>query len=214
MRKVLLSLLLCYSLSWVQAQTTHERFIIEPISDAIFQRINGKSFKENPTIRRSDLRLLRLQHYDGEGIVREGEIICNKSIAQDLKEIFEELFRQKYRIERIRLIDEYGADDETSMRANNTYCFCYRKVAGSNKLSKHAQGLAIDINPLYNPCVKTGKDGRRIVQPATAGKYTNRKKTFPYKIDRNDLCYRLFIQHGFTWGGNWRSLKDYQHFEK
>ena len=153
MRKVLLSLLLCYSLSWVQAQTTHERFIVEPISDAIFQRINGKSFKENPTIRRSDLRLLRLQHYDGEGIVREGEIICNKSIAQDLKEIFEELFRQKYRIERIRLIDEYGADDEQSMRANNTYCFCYRKVAGSNKLSKHAQGLAIDINPLYNPCV-------------------------------------------------------------
>jgi hypothetical protein len=157
---------------------------------------------------------LRLQHYDGEGIVREGEIICNKAIAQDLKEIFEELFRQKYRIERIRLIDEYGADDETSMRANNTYCFCYRTIAGSKKLSKHAQGLAIDINPLYNPCVKTGKDGQRIVQPATAGKYTNRKKSFPYKIDRNDLCYRLFIQHGFTWGGNWRSLKDYQHFEK
>ena len=33
-------------------------------------------------------------------------------------------------------------------------------------------------------------------------------------IDRNDLCYRLFVKHGFTWGGSWRSLKDYQHFER
>lgn len=212
MKHLLLALCLACCL-----QTSGENlspFVVEPISDALFERINGKSFVANSDIKRSDLRHLRLLHYDGEGKVRQGELICHRSIAQDLKEIFEELYRQKYPIERIQLIDEYGADDEQSMRANNTYCFCYRKIAGSKKLSKHAQGLAIDINPLYNPCVRTGKNGQRIVQPSTAGKFVDRSKKFKYKINKQDLCYKLFIQHGFTWGGNWRSLKDYQHFEK
>lgn len=194
--------------------SSDQDFVIEEIDDALFQRINGSSFLPNPTVQRGDLRHLRLLHYDGEGNVRKGELICHKSIADDLKEIFQELYRQKYPIERIRLVDEYGADDERSMRANNTYCFCYRKVAGSQKLSKHARGLAIDINPLYNPCVRTGRNGQRIIQPATAQKYANRSRQFAYKIDKGDLCYRLFIQHGFRWGGSWKSLKDYQHFEK
>ena len=33
-------------------------------------------------------------------------------------------------------------------------------------------------------------------------------------IKKGDLCYNLFIEHGFTWGGEWKSLKDYQHFQK
>jgi hypothetical protein len=190
-------------------------FAIETINDTLYDRIlKGGSFVENPYIQRNDLRHLRLLHYDGNGKICVGNLICHKSIAQDLKEIFEELYRQKYPIQRIQLIDDFGADDEQSMRANNTYCFCFRTIAGSKKLSKHAQGLAIDINPLYNPCVKTPKNGQRIVQPSTARKYVDRSKTFPYKITKSDLCYRLFIQHGFRWGGNWKSLKDYQHFEK
>ena len=87
-------------------------------------------------------------------------------------------------------------------------------IAGSKKLSKHSQGLAIDINPLYNPCVRRLADGTTSVQPATAGKYVNRNRRQRFMIDRNDLCYRLFVKHGFTWGGSWRSLKDYQHFER
>lgn len=197
------------------SQPQTEDFVVEPISNALYQRmVSGGSFIERGDMKRTDLRHLQLLHYDGEGKIRKGELVCHKSIAQDLKEIFQELYRQKYPIQCVQLIDEYGADDERSMRANNTYCFCYRKVAGTAKLSKHAQGLAIDINPLYNPCVKTNKSGQRIIQPATAGKYTDRSKSFPYKIDKSDLCYRLFIQHGFHWGGNWKSLKDYQHFEK
>ena len=114
----------------------------------------------------------------------------------------------------MQLIDDYDADDERSMRANNTSCFNYRPSAGSKKLSKHSRGLAIDINPLYNPCVRRLANGSTSVQPATAGKYTNRSKKQRYMIDKNDLCYRLFVKHGFTWGGSWRSLKDYQHFER
>ena len=212
MKGLLLSILFACCLS--TTGDTSSPFVVEEISDAVMMRISGGSLPADATIRRSDLRYLRLLHYDGEGKVRQGELICHRSIAQDLKEIFEELYRQKYPIQRIQLIDDFGADDETSMRANNTYCFCYRTIAGSKKLSKHAQGLAIDINPLYNPCVKTKKNGQRIIQPATAGKYVDRSKKFRYKISKTDLCYRLFIRHGFRWGGSWNSLKDYQHFEK
>ena len=105
-----------------------------------------------------DLDTLTVLHVNAEGETCQGVIICNKAIADDLRDIFAELYRQKYPIESIRPISEYGNDDERSMQANNTSCYCYRAIAGTTRLSKHAQGMAIDINPLYNPCVKQNKD--------------------------------------------------------
>jgi len=200
---------------WVTALSANaQTFTIDTISDAIFRRMQGKSYKENCTVPRSDLRYLRLSHYTADGTTAVGELVCNRLIASDLKEIFQELYRKKYPIERMQLIDDYDADDEQSMRANNTSCFNFRPIAGSTKLSKHSQGLAIDINPLYNPCVKRGKDGTLVVQPATGRRYADRTRHSPYIIKKGDLIHRLFLAHGFTWGGAWRSLKDYQHFER
>ncbi len=189
-------------------------FGVTAISDSLFNRMQGKSYPAGCTVSRNELRLVNVLHIDFEGNTRQGEIICNKAIADDLCEIFQELYRHRYPIERIRPIDDFDADDELSMQANNTSCFCYRVVNGSNKLSAHALGMAIDINPLYNPYVKRRKDGTLIIQPKTGRPYTNRQRSFKYKITHQDLVYRLFAQHGFTWGGDWRSLKDYQHFEK
>ena len=189
-------------------------FYAEPLSDEVFARMQGKSYPKGCTIPRSALRYLRVLHYDGDGERRVGELVCNQAIANSLLVIFRQLYEQRYPIERMVLIDEYGADDERSMRANNTTCFCYRTVAKSTKLSKHAQGLAIDINPLYNPYYRKLADGTERIQPANARPYLNRKSTFPYKIVPADPCYRLFLQHGFRWGGSWRTMKDYQHFEK
>lgn len=160
------------------------------------------------------LDTLHIQHIDGEGKTQVGVLVCNKTISKDLQEIFAELYKARYPIERIRPISEYGDDDEQSMRANNTSCYCYRVVEGSTKLSNHARGLAIDVNPLYNPCVRRKKDGTILIQPATGKPYVNRCKKFKYKITKDDLCYRLFMKHGFKWGGNWKTVKDYQHFEK
>ena len=98
-------------------------------------------------------------------------------------------------------------------RDNNSSCFCYRNIAGSTNLSKHARGLAIDINTLYNPYYKVRDDGSLFIQPATAEAYCNRDWDFPYKIDHDDLCFRLFTAAGFEWGGDWTTRKDYQHFE-
>ena len=206
--------LLCFVCWLAVVGVGAQEFSAQPIPDSVFHRMQGRSWPEGCTIRRADLRYLRLTHVDAESKEHVGEMVCNKAIANDLIEIFKELYRQKYPIQRIRLIDDYEAVDERSMRDNNSSCFCYRKVSGTTKLSKHAMGMAVDVNTLYNPYVRTGKDGRRIVEPATATKYVDRRKTFPYKIVKGDLLYRLFVQHGFKWGGSWRTMKDWQHFEK
>ena len=189
-------------------------FTSQTIPDSVWTTMQGRTWHDNPYINRSDLRYLRISHYDLEGRIHVGELICNKLIAQKLLAIFRELYRAHYPIQQMRLPDNYGADDERQMRANNTSCFCYRNVSGSKNLSKHARGLAIDINPLYNPYIRySKKDGSQIVEPATGKPYIDRKADFPYKITTNDLCYKLFIKHGFSWGGAWRTMKDYQHFE-
>ena len=214
MRRLLILLTFLLPLASCLSPLGAQTFTSEPIPDSVFQRMQGRSFPEGCTILRSDLRYLRLSHVDAEGREHVGEMVCNKAIAQDLLDIFRELYRQRYPIERIRLIDDYEAVDEQSMRHNNTSCFCFRRVSGTTKLSKHARGMAVDINTLYNPYVRKGRDGRRIVEPATATPYVDRSRSFPYKIVKGDLLHRLFLQHGFTWGGAWRTLKDWQHFEK
>jgi len=202
------------SAAQVEAYGEERCFAAEPVSDAVFARMRGKSYPDGCPIKRSDLRYVRALHCDAAGRIRLGEMVCHKQIAADLVDIFRELYRQKYPIERMILIDEYGADDETSMRANNSSSFCYRTIAGSRTVSKHARGMAVDINTLYNPYVRRRKNGTLFVQPATATPYIDRARAFPYKITRDDLCCRLFRAHGFRWGGDWRGYKDYQHFYK
>ena len=206
---VTISIWLC---STIGAQS--QVFTSQTIPDSVWGIMQGKTWHNNPYIHRSDLRYLRISHYDLEGRIHVGELICNKLIAEKLLTIFRELYRAHYPIQQMRLPDNYGADDERQMRANNTSCFCYRNVSGSNNLSKHARGLAIDIKPLYNPYIRySKKDGHQIVEPSTAKPYVDRKADYPYKITTSDLCYKLFIKYGFTWGGAWRTMKDYQHFE-
>ena len=199
----------------VSAYSLDSCFKSSPIPDAIFRRMQGKSYKQNCTVPRSSLRYLRVLHRNIDGRTQLGEIVCNQAIAADLLDIFRQLYKQGYKIERITLIDNYDGDDERSMASNNTSCFNFRVVSGTTKLSKHAQGLAIDINPLYNPYVHLN-NGK--VEPANAKAYasnrtSSRKVPVPF-INTSDPCYRLFIQHGFRWGGAWRTVKDYQHFEK
>ena len=201
------------SLGDISAQFPANCFTQQEISDSLFARIYGKSFKENCTTPREELRYLRLLHYNKVGEVLQGELICHKSIAMDLLEIFQELYQARYPIERMVLIDNYNADDEASMQANNTSAFNFRNAVGMQRLSSHSTGMAIDINPLYNPYVRQ-RGGRTLVSPENAKAYADRAKAFPYKIVRDDLCVRLFKEHGFTWGGDWKNSKDYQHFEK
>lgn len=215
-----------------------EGFFYQPLTDDVVARITGISYPVSETLAPAlavsatnvvsdtdaaalavsydDLRYLGIKYYDFNGEVQMGELICNKGIAQDLVEIFYQLYLNEYQIEKVRLIDDYNGDDTASMLDNNTSCFNYRVVDGTSNLSKHAIGCAIDINPFYNPYVVFNKDGsgETYISPKGSEIYADRSQNFPYKIDENDLCYQLFKEHGFTWGGNWNSCKDYQHFQK
>lgn len=185
---------------------------VHTIDDAIFQRINLKSYKPNCTIPLDELRYIYLSHYGFDGKAHMGELIINCDIVQQTISVFQELFEAKYPIEKIRLVDEYDADDICSMADNNSSCFNYRTIEGTSKLSNHSQGLAIDINPLYNPYIRM-IDGTFSVLPENGIPYVNRSGNCPYFIHKNDICYNAFIKHGFSWGGEWESAKDYQHFE-
>ncbi len=196
--------------------TYKQDFYYEPLSDELIAYITGISYPAEGTedISYEDLSYVHVLHYNFDGESAEGELICNKAISQDLVEIFYELYVAEYQIEKITLIENYDGDDTASMTDNNTSCFNYRTVDGTDRLSRHALGLAIDINPFYNPYVRFIKDGSPVISPEGSEDYADRTLSFPYKIDDTDLCYRLFTEHGFTWGGNWNSSKDYQHFQK
>ncbi|MBQ7154303.1 MAG: M15 family metallopeptidase [Synergistaceae bacterium] len=212
--RIMVAVLLCCIVLSAGAAFAEEKegFSVSEITPEIFARIKGKSYKDNCTVPLSELRYIHVLHKDIDGQTHEGEIICNTYIAYDVLDIFMKLYEAGYPIEKVRLVDEYDADDETSMRDNNSSSFNFRFISHTTKVSKHGRGLAVDINTLYNPYVKE-VNGKLNIEPATAGEYTDRTKEFPYKIDTEDLCYKLFTEHGFEWGGNWKTVKDYQHFE-
>lgn len=202
----------CIDVSNLSKKQKRKFFTISPISKEIFSRMKGKSYKKNCSVSKNSLRYVRILHKDLDGNTRIGELMVHRSIAKKVKKIFIALYEQDYPIEKMVLIDEYDADDNESMADNNSSCFNYRKVEGSNKLSKHSLGLAIDINPRYNPYIHR-LHGKTVVSPSNGKEYADRSKSFPYKIDKKDLAYKLFTKAGFTWGGNWNSVKDYQHFQ-
>ena len=195
-----------------------EGFSVREISDDLFDRMRGgNTYKEDCIVPREDLRYLLVLHKDKEGNTHQGEMVVHKRIAEDVLEIFEKLYDAGYPIERMVLPDNYLADDEIMMRDNNSSSFNFRLISHTDRISKHGLGMAVDINPLYNPYHKTvtNDDGtiKEVIEPATGEIYLDRSQAFDYKIEKDDLCYRLFIEKGFEWGGDWTDRKDYQHFE-
>ena len=195
-----------------------EGFSVREISDDLFDRMKrGNTYKKDCIVPREDLRYLLVLHKDKDGNTHQGEMVVHKLIAKDVLEIFEKLYDAGYPIERMVLPDNYLADDENMMRDNNSSGFNFRLVSHTNRISKHGLGMAVDINTLYNPYHKimTNEDGTtlELIEPATGAAYLDRTRKFDYKIEKGDLCYRLFTEKGFVWGGEWPDRKDYQHFE-
>ena len=193
-------------------------FSVREITDDLFDRMRaGNTYKEDCIVPREDLRYLLVLHKDKDGNTHQGEMVVHKLIAEDVLEIFEKLYDAEYPIERMVLPDNYMADDEIMMRDNNSSCFNFRFISHTNRISKHGLGMAVDINTLYNPYHKTvtNDDGttEEVIEPATGEAYLDRTQDFDYKIEKDDLCYKLFIEKGFEWGGDWTDRKDYQHFE-
>lgn len=192
-----------------------EGFNSAMLPEYIKEKMIGVSYRDNPDISLEDLRYVRIIHYDFQGQIQEGELVVNQKIAYAVMRVFYQLYKWEYPIESVRLVDDYEGDDEQSMEANNSSAFNYRTVEGRTELSKHALGMAVDINPKMNPYVRNDE-----YFPKNATEYLERdpeKCTGKHRdkmIHKNDMAYKIFKRNGFSWGGDWTNSKDYQHFER
>ena len=164
--------------------------------------LNGKNI---PEYIKKDLRILSVQYFSFDDKLHQGQSIIHKNLVNDLKQIFSLIKKIKFPIAKVIPIVKYNWNDEKSMEDNNTSAFNYRFVKGTNKLSYHAKGRAIDINPKLNPQVR-----KKIKVP----KNSNYNSITPGTLFNDSPIVKEFKKLGWRWGGNWRSVKDYQHFEK
>ncbi len=153
-----------------------------------------------------NLMLLDVMYYSTDKKLHKGQIVISKSVEKDISSIFEIAIKEKFIIEKCIPIVKYNWSDNKSMANNNTSSFNYRKVSGSKNLSKHSYGLAIDINPKYNPVVY--KNGR--ISPKGATYDINKNGT----LSKKSAIIDAFKKLGWKWGGEFRSFKDYHHFQK
>jgi hypothetical protein len=156
------------------------------------------------------LRRVEIDYVGFDGQIHRGAMIVHQDLVAEVIAIFEELRRLRYPIEKMQTVEHYlRADDELSMRDNNTSAFNCRDIPGTGRWSLHAYGRAIDLNPLLNPYI----DRRGAYQPRNAGPYLDRNRTDPGLLHDGDAAVRAFTDRGWRWGGHWRTPKDYQHFE-
>ena len=195
-------------------------FSIAPINANMKQRmINGNSWKQNCPVALKDLRYLNMAFIDFSGNTQIGEMIVHKDVAKDVTQIFEMLYVEKYPIRKMHLISRYHGNDYKSIEADNTSAFNCRAVTGNkNKWSNHAYGKAIDLNPIENPYVsRKGTSSHKkssAYLPAKRMRKHNASSANRAVLLNNDKVVRRFKSYGWRWGGDWRYIKDYQHFDK
>ncbi len=155
---------------------------------------------------KQNLVKVKVNYLDYNNKIRKGCLIVHKNVAEEVIAIFDSLLVNNFPIDKISPLEDYCWDDKKSMNDNNTSAFNYRyNLNNKNQLSKHAYGLAIDINPLNNPVIYKGK-----TIPKGAIYDTLKKGT----IDKNSIVVKIFKKFNWRWGGEFSKIKDYQHFEK
>jgi D-alanyl-D-alanine carboxypeptidase len=186
-----------------------------PIPDDIWTSMQGVSWHSTmPCPKRDDLRLVQIPYVDFNGELKYGPLIVDARLADEVFAIFKEIAASAtYRIERVQLIDAYGGDDFKSIEANNTSAFNCRLTTGAKTMSAHAKGRAIDLNPLINPYVdKSGTSHAKSKGFVT--KQQRAKSDAAGMIKPDGIVVKTFKKYGWKWGGEWNSIKDYQHFSK
>lgn len=151
-------------------------------------------------------RLIDVEYYNFEGKLCRGQLVVHQSLVKDFKEAFELIKSIKFPIKQCIPIVKYNWDDNASMEDNNTSAFNFRYVAGTTRYSNHAEGRAIDINPFQNPAIYN------------SGKISPKGSKYDLKsvgtLTPDSEIVKFFKNRSYRWGGDWTSLKDYQHFDK
>jgi len=177
---------------------------VHPVSAAEL----GATWRPGCPVAPTALRRVELDYLGFDGNMHRGQLVVNQDIVDDVIAIFNDLTRLRYPVEKMRTVEHYrGAEDELSMRDNNTSAFNCRVLADG--WSVHAYGRAVDINPLINPYIDASGD----LQPTTAARYLDRRRDDLGLLHGGDAAVRAFTSRGWRWGGDWHNPIDYQHFE-
>ncbi len=186
-------------------QSNNKNPKIEAVSDCNYTLASSLEGIVIPEDIKKNLRLVNVYYYSFDGKLHKGQLVINKNLVNDIKIVFKEIRKEKFPIAKVVPIVAYTWSDSASMADDNTSAFNYRVIKGTDRLSNHAFGIAIDINPKLNPQIT--KDA---ILPSNGSYRTAKAGT----ITENSFLVRLFKKLGWSWGGDWKSSKDYQHFEK
>ena len=142
-----------------------------------------------------------------DGFEHVGAIVVHRDLIEDVQDLFAEMLRRRFPLTSVIPASDprFAWDDAKLMAANDTSGFNYRAIAGTDRLSYHAYGRAIDINPALNPYVRNGR-----IEPPGATYDLAR----PGTIGPDSFIVAFLEARGWTWGGRWTEPVDYQHFQK
>ncbi|MEZ0166067.1 M15 family metallopeptidase [Kineococcus sp. LSe6-4] len=152
------------------------------------------------------LRTVTVSFVDFAGAPSTGRLVVHADVADAVVAVFARLYSQRFPIARMEPVEAFGGSDDASMAADNTSAFNCRSTTGGTGFSEHSYGTAIDLNPVENPYVKG-----TTVLPAAGRTFVERRPGRGVVL-AGDPVVQAFADHGFSWGGDWTSLKDYQHF--
>jgi len=184
-------------------------FTREPLPEYIIQFIAGVTFHDTTPFGHDYLTYLTVTHVNfyGESVI--GHLIVADWLGDEVLDIFQEMYEGNFPIHSVKLIDHFDASDYYSMAANNSHAFNFRYIAGTNVISRHGFGVAIDINPIQNPYIRG-----YTIWPAAGAEYLDRTYVRPGMIVPGSVAYNAFISRGWIWGGYWTWPRDYHHFER
>lgn len=183
---------------------------IAGISDAVWKRMYGRSWKPGCPIGRTQLRYLTVNYWGFDGYRHRGELVVAATRAMKFAVAMTKLYNARVPIRAMFLPDRFGysgqsggANDYASMRHDNSSAFNCRLVTGdANSRSPHSYGTAIDLNPWENPF--RSKDGW------LPNAWWGNKQVGKYAWKRSDhLVVRLMREAGFSWP---YGASDAQHF--
>jgi D-alanyl-D-alanine carboxypeptidase len=180
---------------------------VRPIQGSLAKQMTGVSWRPGCPVQLRDLRVIEATHWGFDGRSRTGRLIVHGDVASDVLGVLRRLYAARFPIRRMVPVDAYGASDFRSIEADNTSAFNCRYVEGTRRWSEHAYGRAIDLNPIENPYVSGGRTSHR-----ASVRYLDRSQRRPGMAFSGGVVVEAFRAIGWGWGGNWSSVKDYQHF--
>jgi hypothetical protein len=189
-------------------QAPEYRASVSELPSSLRETMTGRSWRAGCPVPLADLRLVRARHWGFDGRVHTGRIVVHREVARDVATVLRRLYAARFPIRRMVPVDAYGASDFRSIEADNTSAFNCRYVDGTTRWSEHAYGRAIDLNPIENPYVSSsGTTSHRASRP-----YLRRAPYRPGMAIEGGVLVRAFDAVGWSWGGRWTGVRDYQHF--